>query len=208
MGFISRLFGLKNTKKKSVELHDPEDWAKAIQSQQSCFQEKIKEKEQDSPITAEELMKIFIEFFAPNTEFYSDPGSEKYIAYFGAVNTAREELFKNPELFMTATKWTIQKLSYMVNDQNNDISNLLICGLIFKMGDYAVIKDAVYCVDFCEKIPNCIALYLLLKAQKLPADSRNMLIDAGVGSDTASFSKAMDALKVCDPSWQYTIAIA
>ena len=85
------------------------------------------------------------------------------------------------------------------------LTNMMICGLIFKMGEYAVTKSALYCVDFAEMIPHCIALYILLIAQKQPSDQRKFLIDAGDGVNTAALSEAMDELKVCDPNWTFKI---
>ena len=82
---------------------------------------------------------------------------------------------------------------------------MIICGMIFRMGEYAVIKDAVYCVDFCEKTPNCTALYLLLTAQKEPEDNRRQIIDAGDRSDKTAFIEAMNSLKVLDPHWTFQI---
>ena len=73
------------------------------------------------------------------------------------------------------------------------------------MGQYSVIKQFVYCVDFSEMIPNCVALYLLLIAQKQPKDKRIQMIDAGDGTNRKPLNDAMDALKVCDPDWKYTI---
>ena len=85
------------------------------------------------------------------------------------------------------------------------ITNMLICGLIFRTGDYGVLKSSVICVDFCEKIPNCISLYLLLTARKLPEEQRRQIIDAGDGTDKAAFKAAMKSLEILDPNWTYTI---
>ena len=82
---------------------------------------------------------------------------------------------------------------------------MLIYGLIFLVGDYAVLQSFVCCVDFCEKIPNCISLYLLLKMQKLPEDRRRLVIDAGDGADTAAFKAAMQSLQTLDPKRTFLI---
>lgn len=73
------------------------------------------------------------------------------------------------------------------------------------MGRFAVIKDIVYCVDFIQRIPNCIALYLLLIAQKQPKERRTQLLDVGVGVDKREFPDALDKLKVCVPQWDARI---
>lgn len=212
MGLLDRLFGgFKKTDgtsaaKPAPEGKKPVDAAAAVLAgQKASFDQKVQAKERDAAITQEALLKIFGEYFAPNKDFFSQPGSPKFVAYFGAVNAARDEMIRNPKLFAEATKWSMQALADLINQPKPGITNMLICGLIFAMGDYAVIKDAVYCVDFCEAIPNCIALYLLLTAQKLPQDRRAMMIDAGDNSDKTAFTSAMNALKVCDPSWRFTI---
>ena len=169
------------------------------------FQEKANLKERSGPIARDELMRIFSEYFAPNTEFYSVPGSAKFTAYFEVVNAARDEMLRDRPLFKAATRWTPEQLAELVNNPIPGVTNSLICALLFTMGNYAVIRDAIYCVDFCERIPNCIALFLLLTAQKLPAGKRNMLIDAGDGSNAKALTEAMNTLSVCDPSWKFTV---
>lgn len=67
------------------------------------------------------------------------------------------------------------------------LTNMIVCGLIFRMGDYGVLKSNVLCIDFCEKIPNCMSLYLLLTVQKLPEHQRKQIIDAGDGADKTAF---------------------
>ena len=114
-------------------------------------------------------------------------------------------MLKQPKLFTEATKWESSELENLINDPKPGITNMMVCGLIFCMGNYAVIKDALYCVDFSERIPNCVALYLLLIAQKQPKDQRMQLIDAGDRADKEPLRKAMAALKVCDPNWNYNI---
>ena len=206
MSLLKKLFGAKKSADDHI-VQSPltEETAKIIQKQEKTFQSKISAKDQNLPVSQEDLVKTFAEFFAPNTDFFSTPGSPKYNAYFSVVNAARDEMFKNLALFSAATKWTTQQLTNLVSNPKPGITNMLICGLIFKMGDYAVIKDAVYCVDFCESIPNCIALYLLLTAQKLPTDKRTMVVDAGEGSNTTAFQKALEVLKICDSSWDVRI---
>lgn len=108
-------------------------------------------------------------------------------------------------IFKAATKWTPEQLADLLNNPKPGITSSLICGLLFAMGDYAVIYNTVYCVDFCERIPNCIALYLLLTAQKQPSDKRKMAIDAGDRSNSEALRRAMDTLSVCDPAWTYSI---
>ena len=114
-------------------------------------------------------------------------------------------MLRNPDLFKKATKWDITRLVNMLNNPQPGITNMMLCGLIFRMGDYGVIRSAMYCVDFCERIPNCIALYLLLTAHKLPADQRKQMIDAGDNTNKTAFKAAMLSLRVLDPDWSFTI---
>lgn len=193
-------------KKEKSNLQNTEQIINIIQQQQLSFQQKARCKERNDPISLNELMQIFSEYFAPNTEFYSVPGSAKSTAYFMVVNAARNEIVQNPSLFHAATKWTPAQLAEWVSNPIPGVTNSLICALIFTMGSYAVIRDVVYCVDFCEAIPNCIALFLLLTAQKLPSEKRKMLIDAGDGSNAKALIHAMNTLSVCDPSWRFTVA--
>lgn len=109
------------------------------------------------------------------------------------------------ELFKMATKWDISRLTEMLNNPIPAVTNMLVCGLIFRTGDYAVLKSAVYCVDSCEKIPNCIAIYLLLIAHQLPKEQRKQIIDAGDRSDPTAFKTAMESLQVLDPDWHFMI---
>ena len=44
MGFISRLFGFKNEKEKSVELHNPEDWAESSKVSNLAFGKRFRKK--------------------------------------------------------------------------------------------------------------------------------------------------------------------
>ena len=114
-------------------------------------------------------------------------------------------MLKNPDIFKFATKWDISRLAEMLKNPKPAITTILVCGLIFRVGDYGVLKSVIYCVDFCEKIPNCISLYLLLSAQKLPEEKRSMTIDAGDGSDVTAFRAAMESLRVLDPKWKFVI---
>ena len=193
-------------KKEKNNSQNMEQIINIIQQQQLSFQQKARCKERNDPISLNELMQIFSEYFAPNTEFYSVPGSAKYTAYFMVVNAARDELFRNPSLFHAATKWTPAQLAEWVSNPIPGVTNSLICALIFTLGSYAVISDVIYCVDFCETIPNCIALFLLLTAQKLPNEKRKMLIDTGDGNNARALIKAMNTLSACDPSWRFTVA--
>lgn len=104
------------------------------------------QKPQES-LTDETLLKTFAEYFEPNKQFYSVPGSPLLIAYFQAVNAARTEMLQNPLLDQEATKRSQADLLEIINRP------MLVCGLIFHMGQYAAIQDAVLCVDFSEKSP-------------------------------------------------------
>lgn len=79
---------------------------------------------------------------------------------------------------------------------------MLICGQIYCMGKYAVIKDHLFCVDFVEQLPNCIALYLLLIAQKEPTEKRTQILDTGDEADSIQLKTVIESLKVLDPTWQ------
>ncbi len=196
MGFFSKLFG---SFKKSGAAAEEAAQAKPHTAPP------VSGKGASAPVSVQTLFEIFATYFAPNKDFYSTPGSPKYIAYFNAVNTAREEMFKNQTIFREATHWSTESLMELVANPKPGFTNMMICSLIFKTGAFAVVQDALLCVDFSEAIPNCIALYLLLTAQKMPAGSRKQVIDAGEGTDTAPLSRAMEALKVCDPDWNYKI---
>ena len=228
MGFFDKLFGSNKSKtpgniapttpsasvetvsssKSTPQTEKTSDVSAAMAifaASKMSFQNKVAEKDNLPQLTDELAMKIYAEYFALNLSFFMEPGSPKYTAYFNAINKARGELVSNAKLFSKATKREIDEIAKHFNDPQPMISNMIICGMIFRMGEYAVIKDAVYCVDFCERTPNCSALYLLLIAQKEPEDQRTQIIDAGDGSDTTKFREAMDSLKVLDPHWSFQI---
>lgn len=177
----------------------------AYLKQQASFNALANEKNISYPISKQELINVFNTYFAPNKDFYTVPGSDNFNAYFGVVNAARDEMINNQQLFMQATKWSTQELAELLNSNIPGVTNMLVCGLIFKLGEFAVIKDAVYCVDFSEAIPNCVALYLLLIAQKLPSDKRTMVIDAGDGTNKAPLTNAINSLKILDNNWNCNI---
>ena len=200
MGFFKKLFGNKEEKQPTAN-NAAAQAAAALAQQKQNYDALAAAKNPTAAVPEETLLKIFAEYFAPNKDFYSVPGSEKFKAYFGVVNAARDEMFAQQQLFTAATKWTAQQLVDMVNNPKPGITNMKICALIFLMGQFAVVKDAVYCVDFAGAIPNCIALYLLLVAQKQPADKRGQVLDTGEGENTQALSAAIDSLKILDPSW-------
>lgn len=214
MSILDKLFGKKkagaNKKTHGDELQKATDAAKlaasAMKAAEKNFNMLAAEKDARVAVKEKELIQCFSEYFAPNKEFFSTPGSENYKIYFSAINSARDEMINNPELFKMATKWDISRLIDMLNNPEPAITNMIVCGLIFHMGSYGVVKSYVYCVDFCENIPNCIALYLLLTARKLPPEKRTQIIDVGEGSDSTAFKTAMESLQVLDPSWRFTIA--
>ena len=206
MSFFSKLFGKKKNDQTASPVPAESQAVHAVLSQQKqSYESLVAGKSPAEKVPENTLLEIFAAYFAPNKEFYSTPGSDKFTAYFHAVNTARDEMLNQPQLFTEATKWSPADLAELINNPKPGITNMMICSLIFLMVQYAVIKDAVYCVDFSERIPNCVALYLLLIAQKQPADQRTQVIDAGDGVNKAPLTEAMDALKVCDPQWNYKI---
>ena len=211
MGLFSKLFGKKENKqnKQTSPTSQPIGQNEAINNilsqQKQHFDSLVAGKTPAERISEKQLFEIFATYFMPNKQFYTGSDRKKYDAYFNAVNSARDEMLKQPGLFEEATKWKSSELADLINDPKPGLTNMMICGLIFCMGNYAVIKDAVYCVDFSELIPNCVALYLLLIAQKEPADKRKQLIDAGDRANKEPLQKALDALKVCDPNWNYMI---
>lgn len=156
-------------------------------------------------MTNEELLAIFTDFFAPNTEFFSYPNSPKYKAYFDTINAAIIEMVKNPMIYKKATRREQCELIDMLNNRIAGYTNRIICALIFCMGRYAVIPSSILCVDFVEAIPCCIALYLLLTAQLLPAEKRKQLIDAGDDTNKQPLTDAMNVLSVCDANWKFMI---
>lgn len=212
MSFFEKLFGKKQKKESNTDVMTQSQAAnpqadsakKIIQQQAKHYQEIAAGKTPDEPVSEQYLINTFQNWFAPNKSFYT-PGSPKSTAYFNTVNAARDEMIRAQTLFCEATQWTSQQLEDLINNPKPGITNMLICGLIFQMGNFAVIKDALYCVDFSTRIPNCIALYLLLTAQKLPQGKRSMLLDAGDGVDKQPLQKAIDDLKPCDPSWSCRI---
>ena len=199
------LAGARKGKKEPSDDKTAAAVASAIQSGQKSLKELAAEKDARPEVTERELVQYYADYFMPNTEFYSTPGSEKFKAYFGAITAARDEMLKNPDIFKLATKWDISRLAEMLRNPKPSVTTILVCGLIFRVGDYGVLKSTVYCVDFCEKIPNCIALYLLLTAQKLPEEKRSQTIDAGDRSDPAAFRAALESLRVLDPKWRFVI---
>lgn len=75
---------------------------------------------------------------------------------------------------------------------------------IWQFGSYGVVFSAVVCVDFAEKIPYCIAIFLLHTA--LTGRMKNQLIDAGDGTDTTQFVEAVNLIYDCCPEWSCMIA--
>ena len=210
MGLFNKLFNKSEGKKKEQTPHianqpETETVKKILSQQKQNFDSLAAGKSPSERISEQTLLKIFSTYFAPNKEFYSVPGSDKYTAYFNAINTARDEMLRQHQLFYEATKWSSEELADLINNPKPGITNMMICSLIFLMGQYSVIKQAVYCVDFSERIPNCVALYLLLIAQKQPENNRTMLIDAGEGTNREPLIDAMNALRVCDSNWNYKI---
>lgn len=210
MSFFGKLFKKTQTA-TNKESSGYDSWGtidaamSAINEIENDYNNLAMEKDLQGVATENKLIQYFVEYFAPNREFYSTPGSNQYKAYFTAVNTARDEMIKSPELFAAATGWDISRLLEMLKNPKPVVTNMLVCGLIFRMGSYGVVKSAVYCVDFCEQIPNCIALYLLLTIHKLPPERRKQIIDTGEGADSSAFKAAMESLHVLDSSWSFTI---
>lgn len=190
----------KSNDKTSVNQKEVNDYSKVISSAEERLAQKAEEKENQS-LNKDDLLKIFSTYFAPNKDFYSAPNSDKFTAYFNAINSATQEIVKDKVLLSAATGWTVSQLSEVFNEKNTTVRNMNICALIFLVGKYSVIKDCVYCVDFADRVPNCIALYLLLIAQKQPQDKRGQMLDAGDGCDKRALSEAIELLKVCDPNW-------
>lgn len=201
MGLFDKLFG-KNNKKDGPTPHPT---GSAGQAGTKSFADQAAARENTTKLADEVLLNLFAKYFAPNKDFYSRPGSPEFKAYFGAVNAAQLELVNNAALLKAGTGYTPNELVNMINNPRPGITSMLICGMIYAVGNYAVIKDAVYCVDFSEKIPNCVALCLLLQARLLPEDKRRQVIDAGDGTNKEPLQKALDSLKMLDPSWQPVI---
>lgn len=211
MGLFDKLFGKKNVsgqnaQEKPAPSPHPSSSASGGAAPSKGFAEAAADKERTSPVTDQELLTLFAEYFAPNKSFYSNPGSPEFQAYFGAIQKAQLEMLNNPALYQAATKRTRDELIAMINNPKPAITNMLICGLIYCMGNYAVVRSFVYCVDFSEKVPYCAALCLLLQAEKLPKDKRRQMIDAGDGVNKAPLQQALDSLKVLDPDWNPVIA--
>lgn len=206
MGIFNKLFSKKKendtasvvTKNNDNNL---EAVQKILQEQKQKYQEAENEMIRKEPVSDQELMQYFAEYFAPNKEFYSSPGSPKFQAYFNAINKAKLEMLNSPSLYNEATGRKLEDLLNMINNPVIAVTNMLVCGLIYCMGKYAVIKQAVFCVDFLQQLPNCIALYLLLIAQKEPTGKRTQILDTGDGVDPAPLKAAIDSLLILDPEW-------
>ena len=108
MGLFDKLF---KKKKPSISPEDAAKLLQLLQAQQAAFQQGAQNKERNTPISQEELMQIFAAYFAPNTDFYAVPGSEKFTAYFQVVNAATEEMQRDLPIFKAATKWTPEQLA-------------------------------------------------------------------------------------------------
>lgn len=173
-----------------------------IEKQNQKYQDIANGMKRMKPVSDDELIKYFAEYFAPNKEFFSAPDSPKYQAYFNAVNAAKLEMLNQPVLYREATGRMADDLMSSVNNPTPGITNMLICGQIYCMGKYAVIKDHLFCVDFVEQLPNCIALYLLLIAQKEPTEKRTQILDTGDEADSIQLKTVIESLKVLDPTWQ------
>ena len=179
-----------------------------IEAQKEQHDKKIADVENDAKLLSDtELLAIFTEYFdfGMKEGFLLQPGSPRYKAYFDVVNAATLEMLNNPQLYQKVTKREHSDLVAMYNNRIPGVTNSLLCGLIFCMGKYAVVPSATLCVDFAEAIPNCIAVYLLLTAQKLPFDSRKQVIDAGDRTNPQPLKAAMDKLSICAPIWEYHI---
>ena len=206
MGILDKLFSKKkatdevsiNTKNNDSNL---ETVQKNLQEQKQKYQEAANGMIREEPVSDQELMQYFAEYFAPNKEFYSSLGSPKFQAYFNSINEAKLEMLNSPSLYNKATGRQTDDLLDMLNNPKPAVTNMLVCGLIYCMGKYAVIKQAVFCVDFLQQLPNCIALYLLLIAQKEPAEKRTQILDTGEGVDPAPLKAVIDSLHILDPAW-------
>ena len=201
--------GLVFVKSKAVEAMQSPNVQEALRiltESRKRHEEHVNSVENSATLLSDgELMGVFTEYFLPNKEFYAQPGSPKYKAYFDSLNAATMEMQSHPQLYRQATKREPEELVRMCNNRIPGVTNSLICGLIFCVGKYAVVPSGMLCVDFAEAIPNCIAIYLLLTAQKLPAGERKKLIDAGDGVDKQPLIKAIDRLSVCDPVMEYKV---
>ena len=209
-GFFQRLFGGKEKKEKNqnpapVRNTASDEKAKTLLDQQNLrFDHLSAAKERSAPVTDGDLIQCFVKYFAPNTGFYSDLGSAGSRAYFNAIVNAREEMLRNPELFQRAMGRKHTELLDIINNKP-PMGNTLICGFIYYMGSYATIQDRLLCVDFGDRIPNCIALYLLLTAEQAPSNQRRQLVDAGDRGDKQPLKQAVEALKGLDPAWECKI---
>lgn len=211
MAFLKKLFKSKNNKKVEHK-HKPIDWdatrkfaLNQLQKEREQFNQLEMQKKPLEPLSDEKLIMTFTEYFSPNKQFFSNPNSPEYNVYFEAINNARTEMLLHPALYKAATGRPHSELFEMLKNPKPGVTSALTCGQIFHMGKFATIQDAVLCVDFSELIPNCIALYLLLIAQRKPQDQRKQLIDAGAGTDKLPLKQAIDQLKILDPFWECRI---
>ena len=91
MSIFSKLFGKKKTSEQNAQnTQQATEIAKMAASVMSTSAGNLNEmaaaKDARPAVTEQELLQYFAEYFAPNKEFYSTPGSAKFQAYFGAIN--------------------------------------------------------------------------------------------------------------------------
>jgi len=85
----------------------------------------------------------------------------------------------------------------------------LLRACLFKTGEFGlIIEDNVYSVDFIDAVPYCVALAVLLTAQKLPAGSRQLVIELEQGTPLGRFGEALRLVGVCDGSLHFSITEA
>lgn len=211
MSFLKNLFKNKNQEKSTNEKHPHDSGATMtyVLNQLEKDRERLKQQAEQkiplAPLSDVELIITFTEYFVPNKRFCSNPKSPKSTVYFEAINNARTEMLQHPALYQEATGRPHSELLEMLKHSKPEITGAITCGLIFHMGKFATIQDAVLCVDFSEQIPNCIALYLFLIAQRKPQNQRKQLIDAGDGTDKKPLTQAITRLKKLDPNWECQI---
>lgn len=163
------------------------------------------EKDARPPVTEAELLQYDAEYFAPVLSRIIEKGGAMHQAYSHAFALAKTELLRQPKLFALATKWESGRVRELLESPKSPDTDRLVRGLVFRVGDYCVLHSAMLCADACDLAPNCIALYLLLTAERLPEAERRQRIDAGDGTDKTAFTTAMESLRVIDQAWHFTI---
>lgn len=129
-------------------------------------------------------------------------------AYAALLEAATAEADANRAVTIPATECdnaTLDRLAAKATPE--DMAQQLAAA--FKTGEFGlIIEDNVYSVDFIDRVPHCVALAILLLAQKLPAGIRQLVIELEPGTPLGTFGDALNQIQLCDPSLRFSITEA